>query len=55
MAPWTNATRKIGLHDLVEDILILILVESDVPGVLALGRVSLHSDPTDCSHSSPDQ
>ncbi|KAJ7887570.1 hypothetical protein B0H14DRAFT_1236343 [Mycena olivaceomarginata] len=40
MVPWTNATRKIGLHDLVEDILILILVESDVPGVLALSRTS---------------
>jgi hypothetical protein len=32
---------KRKLDGLVEDVLILILVESDVPGVLALGRVSL--------------
>ncbi|KAJ7368894.1 hypothetical protein DFH08DRAFT_796723 [Mycena albidolilacea] len=40
MAPWTNVTRKISLHDLVEDVLILILIESDVPGVIALSRTS---------------
>ncbi|KAJ7887582.1 hypothetical protein B0H14DRAFT_1236892 [Mycena olivaceomarginata] len=40
MAPSTNRIRKLGLHDLVEDVLILILVESDVPGVVALSRTS---------------
>ncbi|KAJ7368892.1 hypothetical protein DFH08DRAFT_928909 [Mycena albidolilacea] len=40
MAPSTNGIRKLGLHDLVEDVLILILVESDVPGVVALSRTS---------------
>ncbi|KAJ7368911.1 hypothetical protein DFH08DRAFT_35860 [Mycena albidolilacea] len=40
MAPSTNGTAKLGLRDLVEDILIIILVESNVPGVLALSRTN---------------
>ncbi|KAJ7368891.1 hypothetical protein DFH08DRAFT_35372 [Mycena albidolilacea] len=40
MAPSTNGIRKLGLYDLVEDVLILILVESDVPGVVALSKTS---------------
>ncbi|KAJ7887599.1 hypothetical protein B0H14DRAFT_3721333 [Mycena olivaceomarginata] len=40
MAPSTNGTAKLGLRDLVQDVLILILVECEVPGVLAVSRTN---------------
>jgi hypothetical protein len=52
----SSANRK-HLHDLVEDVLILILIECDAAGVLALSEVgSRPSSPACPAHGiAPDQ
>jgi hypothetical protein len=36
----SSTSKKLGLHDLVEDVLILILAECDIAGIITISKVS---------------